>query len=365
MLRASKVSMDLSVPRVRRLLLPLLAVLLVVSCSGAVPTASPADNLGPSTATRTGARPTPFVSPIASPATVDPSGILTGPLYAGDGWRVLLATHHRWTSPVPPGVSLPGTFFDTNWLDVADSPEAVSRLWSFLDVSDPLLVDTTREVAVALGFLTGVGPICGQLRLDTVRFDGAARLVAVEVEDASNFATLPPASGGISACAAVGNATVIVLALDRSRLPPNPFRLQLDETPHPPGATPIETPVTLRPARSSGPSAIPSAGYALNVADVDGPPITLAIDRNTVAEVSCAGYTTLREGVSGVPGLPWSLDVRQQGGGLLKHFDVLGGQNFVLLVRGLEVSLGEFGSYGPTTAPDACARWSASAQPSR
>ncbi len=354
-----------SVPRVRRLLLPLLAVLLVVSCSGAAPTASPTDNLGPSTAAQTGAAIAPFESPIASAATVDPSGILTGPPYAGDGWRVLLAAHHGWTPPVPPGVSLPGTFFDTNWLDVADSPEAVSRLWSFLDVSDPPLVDTTREVAVALGFLTGVGPICGQVRVDTVRFDVAGRVVAVEVEDAGNFATLPPASGGISACAAVGNPTVIVLALDRSSLPTSPFRLRLDETPHPPGAAPIETPVTLRPARSSGPSAIPSAGYALNVADVDGPPITLAIDGSTVAQVSCAGYTTLREGVDGVPGLPWSLDVRRQGGGLLKHFDVLGGQNFVLLVRGLEVSLGEFGSYGPTTAPDACARWSASAQPSR
>ncbi len=105
---------------------------------------------------------------------------------------------------------------------------------------------------------------------------------------------------------------------------------------------------------SFAPSASP---YSLSVADVDGPPIDILIAGRLVAEVSCSGYTTLRVGQGGVPPLPWSLDVRQQGGGLMQHFDVVGGEDFMLLVRGDSVSLGHFGSAGPTTAPNACARW--------
>lgn len=110
----------------------------------------------------------------------------------------------------------------------------------------------------------------------------------------------------------------------------------------------------------SPPSPSPSAtaaAYVLNVADVDGPPIELRIDQHVVATVPCSGYTQLVEGAAGVPQLPWSLDVRRQGGGLLQHFEVVGGQNFELLLRGDSVALGSFGSNGPTTAPEPCARW--------
>jgi hypothetical protein len=113
------------------------------------------------------------------------------------------------------------------------------------------------------------------------------------------------------------------------------------------------------PSRSG--SAAPSvAPYALYVADVDGPPIDVLIGGQLVAQVSCSGFTTLLAGAGGVPQLPWALDVRRQGGPLLKHFEVEGGQDFTLLLRGDTVALGQFGSAGPTSAPDACARWAAS-----
>ena len=113
------------------------------------------------------------------------------------------------------------------------------------------------------------------------------------------------------------------------------------------------------PSRSG--SAAPSvAPYALYVADVDGPPIDLLIGDRLVAQVSCSGYMTLTAGANGVPQLPWPLDVRRQGGGLLQHFEVQGGQDFTLLLRGDTVALGQFGAAGPTSAPDACARWAAS-----
>ena len=207
--------------------------------------------------------------PTAIATVPDPSGVfVSGQAMSGVGWRVLLATRHGWTPTVPPGVSLPGTFFDNNWLDVADTPASLVRLWGFLNVSDAPPVDLHREIVVALGFLTGAGPICGQVRLDGVTFDAAGRRVAVEVEDASSFDTLPPApSGAVSACAAVGNPTVIVLALDRSPLPSSPFRLRLDEAPAPRS---VETDVRLAPAPSG-------AGASPGVTEryADGLPRTL------------------------------------------------------------------------------------------
>ena len=119
-------------------------------------------------------------------------------------------------------------------------------------------------------------------------------------------------------------------------------------------ASPVGSPTAPAPSSGASPSEAP---YALYVADVDGPPIDLLIGGRLVAQVGCSGYTMLRAGSGGVPQLPWSLDVRRQGGGLLQHFDVLGGDDFTLLLRGDSVALGQFGSVGPTTAPDACARW--------
>lgn len=100
------------------------------------------------------------------------------------------------------------------------------------------------------------------------------------------------------------------------------------------------------------------AAYSLYVADVDGPPVDLLIGGNVVARLPCNGYTTLIAGTDGVPQLPWSLDVRRQGGDLLKHFEVQGGENFMLLLRGDTIALGGFGSVGPAPASDACAAWS-------
>ncbi len=122
-----------------------------------------------------------------------------------------------------------------------------------------------------------------------------------------------------------------------------------------PAPSPLATQAPIIPAPS---------GWSLYVADVDGPPIVILIDGTVVARVPCSGYTQLQAGAHGVPPLPWSLDVRREDGGLLHHFDVSGGDNFTLLLRGDTVALGQFGSAGPTTAPDACARWTASPGPS-
>jgi hypothetical protein len=119
-------------------------------------------------------------------------------------------------------------------------------------------------------------------------------------------------------------------------------------------ASPVGSPTAPSPSSGASPSEAP---YALYVADVDGPPIDLLIGGRLVARVGCSGYTMLRAGSGGVPQLPWSLDVRRQGGGLLQHFELEGGQDFTLLLRGDTVALGQFGSAGPTTAPGACARW--------
>ncbi len=106
--------------------------------------------------------------------------------------------------------------------------------------------------------------------------------------------------------------------------------------------------------------ASPFAGpQSLYVADVDGPPVDLLIGRTLVASVPCAGYLRLTEGIGPVPPLPWSLDVRRQGGDVLQHFDVTTGDGFTLLIRSDAITLGQLVSTGLSAAPDACARWSA------
>ncbi len=253
----------------RRFALGCLVVLLVVGCGSSAwfgPVVSPAP---PSSAVPSFNPHATIGQPTAVATVPDPSGVfVSGQAMSGVGWRALLATRHGWMPPVPSGVSLPGTPFDNNWLDVADTPESVARLWAFLNVPDAPSVDLTREIVVALGFLAGDGPICGQVRLNAVTFDATGRRVAVELEDASNFESLPPApSGAVSACAGVGIATEIVLALDRSRLPPSPFHLRLDEAP---GPRSVETDVRLAPAPSSAASAA-----AITDRYVDGLPQTL------------------------------------------------------------------------------------------
>ena len=114
------------------------------------------------------------------------------------------------------------------------------------------------------------------------------------------------------------------------------------------------------------PGAIPTAGvtpfpsqptFDVEVYDVDGPSVDLLIGGHVVASVPCGGGTKLVPGADGVPSLPWSLDVRRQGGGVLKHFDVTGGGYQMLLVRSDTIALGQFPSDGPAPAPSACARW--------
>ncbi len=124
-------------------------------------------------------------------------------------------------------------------------------------------------------------------------------------------------------------------------------------------------------ASSSAPSAsslgaFPTAGvttfpsqpaFDIEVYDVDGPPVDLLIGGHVVASVPCGGGTKLVPGEAGLPSVPWSLDVRRQGGAILKHFDVTGGGYQMLLVRSDTIALGHFAADGPAPAPSACARW--------
>ncbi len=249
----------------RRFALGCLVMVLVAACSSSA-LFGPAVSPGPSSGAVPSFNLHPTIERTAMATVPDPSGVfVSGQAMSGVGWRVLLATRHGWTLTVPSGVSLPGTVFDNNWLDVPDTSASLARLWGFLNVSDAPPVDLNREIVVALGFLTGAGPICGQVRLDRVAFDAAGR-VAVQLQDASSFETLPPASGdAVSACAAVGNPTEIVLALDRFSLPPSPLRLRLDG----PGPYPVETEVTLsrRDTSAAGPPpspAVTAASYPLS-----------------------------------------------------------------------------------------------------
>ena len=101
----------------------------------------------------------------------------------------------------------------------------------------------------------------------------------------------------------------------------------------------------------------PAGVRCLRCMTVDGPPVDLLIGGHVVASVPCGGGTKLVPGADGVPSLPWSLDVRRQGGGVLKHFDVTGGGYQVLVVRSDTIALGQFSADGPAPAPSACARW--------
>ncbi len=134
--------------------------------------------------------------------------------------------------PLPSASWHPGTIFDNNWLAAADMWSTVEGLGTFLGATLAPSVDLRREIVVAVGFYTGTGPICGQVRLTGVTFDHGENLVLVELEDAAGFETLPPApDGAVAACAAVGVPAVVVLALDRSLLPSGFFRLRLEQSP--------------------------------------------------------------------------------------------------------------------------------------
>jgi hypothetical protein len=116
-------------------------------------------------------------------------------------------------------------------------------------------------------------------------------------------------------------------------------------------------------ARSASESLGPEL-FSLYVANADGPKVDVLIASRVVATVECGSGIRLTEGVAGVPALPWSIEVRQVGGSQLFQGDVFGGDNETLLIRDTTVDLGQFGSAGPSTPPDACGRWSPSPVPS-
>ena len=201
-------------------------------------------------------------------ATVpDPSGVfVSGQAMSGVGWRVLLATRHGWTPTVPSGVSLPGTVFDNNWLDVADTvgvagaavgvPErrrravrliSTGRSWS-RSASSPVPVRSADRCAS-----TGVDVRCRGPR-------GSPTAGREQLRD--------PATR-------IGRRGLRLRRRgqpDRDRAgarpllpPPSPFRLRLDG----PGPYPVETEVTLsrRDTSAAGPPpspAVTAASYPLS-----------------------------------------------------------------------------------------------------
>ncbi len=121
--------------------------------------------------------------------------------------------------------------------------------------------------------------------------------------------------------------------------------------------SPAPSPSSPTTAPTAAPTGSPASPPSVEVYDVDGPPVDLLIGGHVVASVPCGGGTKLVPGVGGVPSLPWSLDVRRQGGALLKHFDVTRSGNQMLLIRSDTIALGEFAADGPAPMPSACARW--------
>ena len=131
---------------------------------------------------------------------------------AGNGWR-LLATE-------PTG--------QTYRTGIAWDDASLEPLWASAGVSAPIpAVDFETEVVIWFGAVYGSS--CPDLRLDDVVIDGARRLIHAEI-------VLVDAAMG---CTADANPRAYLVAVERSRLPPPTFSIQLGAE-DPPGGVPEE-----------------------------------------------------------------------------------------------------------------------------
>ncbi len=110
----------------------------------------------------------------------------------------------------------------------------------------------------------------------------------------------------------------------------------------------------MRPSSGpAGPSKAPTP-YSLGVNVDYGPTVVILIDGREVASVSYPEGASLTAGANGIPPLPWSLDMQGTDGTVLGHFEINGGTDDVLEVRGGVPRLSDTVSSGPLPPAGAC-----------
>lgn len=148
----------------------------------------------------------------------------------GDGWRLLADE---------PGA---GQAYRTG---IASDPASLRQLWAELGLpGDAPRVDFAAEVVIWFGAVYGSS--CPDLRLDDVVVDRGRALVHAEI-----VLVDPP-----SACTADANPRAYLVALERAKLPPGPFAIQLGPDDPPRGAPEERTVVDVdlsRPGAVAGP----------------------------------------------------------------------------------------------------------------
>ena len=153
----------------------------------------------------------------------------------GNGWR-LLADEQGVGQPYRTGI--------------ASDPASLRQLWAEIGLpGDPLPVDFESEVVIWFGAVHGSS--CPDLRLDDVVVDLDRALVHAEI-----VLVDPP-----SACTADANPRAYVVALNRSKLPPGPFAIQLAADDPPAGAPEERTLVDIdlsQPGAVAGPGEVHS-----------------------------------------------------------------------------------------------------------
>ncbi len=126
-------------------------------------------------------------------------------------------------------------------------------------------------------------------------------------------------------------------------------------------ALPVLLVVVLAACAGSASPAATQPRYQLYADNVSGPPITIQIGGRTIATVPCAGGAQLTAGASGVPALPWSLDVRRANGTLLRHEELTAARFsngfLMMLLQGSDIAFGIFPGDGPAVSPGTCAKW--------
>ncbi len=141
---------------------------------------------------------------------LDPSTLpVPGPQpEAGDGWRLLVDRIDV------------GDIYRTG---IAFDDESLSELWETIGLDDPLpLVNFNDEVVIWFGAVFGSS--CPNLRLDDVVVDGGLVHALIVMPD-------PPV-----VCTDDANRRAFVVAVQRSKLPVGPFRIQLSAEDPPRGA---------------------------------------------------------------------------------------------------------------------------------
>jgi hypothetical protein len=152
---------------------------------------------------------------------------------AGDGWRLLADAKHV-GQPYRTGLA-----FDEG---------SYAELWRQVGLAgDPPAVDFESEVVIWFGAVFGSS--CPDIRLDDVAVDHERALVHAQVTDLNEPGP----------CTADANAHAYVVALERSKLPPGPFAIQLGADEPPPGAPEERTVVDVdlsQPGSIAGPGQV-------------------------------------------------------------------------------------------------------------